>query len=485
MKKLLEILSVLGGLAGVLGIWFSYQSFRHEAGGNLTAWHQSREIHNNSTRTIFVCLDDMSSDLSQLSITPFFDNSFKYSIKDFSLDYTVESSNVMFEPTDFYTKMDYSDSKSRFRYKFETLKPYTDTEPPFRSIKIKSRQSRCRIETKATYDGASFPYEYVQDVWFLVVDKKNMSDENWRISCKNAIYGLTTAKEYDIYYRTGTGYDYVYDVNLANVAEEAKETPAVLKEQKKVVKEQKDVVKEQKDVLAAGKQKSTTSDSDIENSIRKTSSPTDHRNVALKSFCLIEGTEGGRQTLRLEYEPFGGAWVMIAWEYVDDSLVLRYGASWEYLPAQSTCHDITLYSPVKNVKQVAQAIPASGIDDLEIEVQNKRIYVTNPNREMVAVRGIKGEYTYYMVIQARATVCLRQDDEAKFEYQAFVVPFEKTKKISFGTIFGLLFSLCIAALGVYSFVQEVKQGSSLGDKLGSILTAVIFLAIFIALWMFM
>ena len=81
MKKLLEILSVLGGLAGVLGIWFSYQSFRHEAGGNLTAWHQSREIHNNSTRTIFVCLDDMSSDLSQLSITPFFDNSFKYSIK--------------------------------------------------------------------------------------------------------------------------------------------------------------------------------------------------------------------------------------------------------------------------------------------------------------------------------------------------------------------------------------------------------------------
>ena len=417
-------------------------------------------------------MDDINNDLSQLSITPFFDNSFKYSIKDFSLDYTVESSNVVFEPTDFYTKMDYSDRKSRFRYKFETLKPYTDTEPPFRSLKIKSRQSRCRIEIKATYDGASFPYVYVQDVWFLVVDKKNMSDENWRISCKNAIYGLTTAKEYEIFYRTAAGYDYVYDINLANVEDGERESSTVLKEQKTISKEQKETVN-------SGQQQPVTSDSNAGGSVKKVNQPANSKNVVLKSFSVIESAGGERRTLRLEYEPFEGGWVMFAWEYEDASSLFCYRASWEYLPANSTSHAIELYDPVKKVTQVAQAAPASGIDDLEVNIQNDRIIVKNPNKELLALRCVKGKYTYYHVIQGGASARFRNDDDGKFEYQTFCIPFEPTKRVTFGMTLLLIFCVLMVAMGLYSLVHEIQRGSGMLDKLESLAVIVLFLAILI------
>lgn len=446
MKRFGDLLAILGGLAGIIGIWFSYQTFRHESGGELKAWHQQRELHTNSSRTIFVCLDNINTDLSSLSVTPVFDNPSKYSIKDFSLSYTLESANVSCEPTGFYSKMEYNDSKALYRYNFETLKPYTETEPPFRSFKLKSRQSRCRIETKATYDGADYPYIYNIDVWFIVVDRKNISEENWRLSCKKAIFDIVEDKEYDIYYYTSSGRDYVFDVNLAKAIENEKES----------VEDPKISVENESDSLKSKAEQSVPSFTET--------MPFMMREVKINSFELIKGEEGRQSILRINYDPSDkGGWAVIAWQYRGADGADRYESTLVYLAPDTSERDITLYDEVRRICKVAQAVSDPSLKKVTVEKDILRAdyaLFSNPNRKAVCVYRYDKEKNQIMHVTLRPG----QDKRVKFEeeftdhvYDTYLIPIKKTVwKPIVGTVIALLM-LVLVVLGWDDFEEIWKD----------------------------
>ena len=449
MKRIGEILAAVVGLAG---IWFSYQAFRHDAGGELTAWHQQRELYNNSRRTIFICIDDINADLSSLQVAPFFDNSSKYSIKDFSLTYTVESSNVECEPTGFYSKIDYNGKKSVFRYNFETLKPYTDTEPPFRNFKIRARQSRCSIETKATYDGANNPYIYNLDVWFLVVDRRNITEENWRLSCKKAIFDVVEDKEYDIYYYGDGKKDYVFDVNLANIiAEDIEDRKAVEhKMERKMERKEKQPDVKKKDETYIPKS------TDI--------MPFAMREVNIDSFDLIKGEEGKPSLLRINYEPSEqGAWVVFAWKYKAKNGVEDYGTSPVYLAPYSSSCDIEIYERVRSVKKVVQAVADPSLKPVIVEKDaDKAGYMkfTNPNRRLVCAYKYDKEKNqiWHTTVKWKGVRSIRFADDAYVQgssdcaYETYLIPIKQSR---LRHILLLLFKTVMFLLTVFLFVFVV------------------------------
>ena len=467
MKKFGEILAIIGGLAGLLGIWFSYQTFMHDAGGELTAWHQQRELHNNTTRTVFVCLDDINTDLSSLQVTPIFDNSSKYSIKDFALSYTVESANVVCEPTGFYTKIDYNAGKSVFRYNFETLKPYTDTEPPFRNFKVRSRQARCMIETKATYDGADYPYVYNMDVWFLVVDRKNISEENWRLSCKKAIFDIVEDKEYDIYYYGGGTKDYVFDVNLANIIaediEDRKEAEKEIEknEEKELPVERKLEVKKEDSPKIKEKSKSAVSrqKNTDETYIPKSTDimPFAMREVNIVSFEFIEGEEGKPSVIRVNYDPSEQeAWAVFAWKYRARNGSVDYGTRSMYIARNSSSCDIEIYGKVKSVKSVVQAVADPSLESVIVEEDPDRegyVKFINPNNKLICAYRYDREknQVWHTTVKWKGSRSIRFTDETATReslvsaYETYLIP------IKYSRLRHLLFVFCM----IVSFLATV------------------------------
>ena len=461
MKRIGEILAAVVGLAG---IWFSYQTFRHDAGGELTAWHQQRELHNNTKRTIFICLDDINADLSSLQVTPFFDNSSKYSIKDFSLTYTVESSNVECEPTGFYSKIDYNGNKSVFRYNFESLKPYTDTEPPFRNFKIRAKQSRCCIETKATYDGANYPYIYNLDVWFLVVDRRNITEENWRLSCKKAIFDVVEDREYDIYYYGGGKKDYVFDVNLANIIAEDIEDRKVVEQKEKQPDVKKPVEPKKKDEAYIPKS------TDI--------MPFAMREVNIASFDLIKGEEGKPSILRINYEPSKqGAWVVFAWKYKAKDGVEDYGTRPVYLAPESSLCDIEIYDRIRTIKEVVQAVADPSIKPVIVEKDPDRagyMKFTNPNRKLVCAYRydkVKNQ-VWHTTIKWKGTRSVRFADDAHLQessdcaYETYLIPIKQSRLrhllLLLFKIVMFLVAVFVIAFVIDYFEKKIKEVKKCG-----------------------
>ena len=488
MKKFGEILAIIGGLAGLLGIWFSYQTFIHDAGGELTAWHQKRELHNNTARTVFVCLDEINTDLSSLQVTPFFDNSSKYSIKDFALTYTVESSNVVCEPTGFYTKIDYNAGKSVFRYNFETLKPYTDTEPPFRNFKVRSRQARCMIETKATYDGADYPYVYNMDVWFLVVDRKNISEENWRLSCKKAIFEVAEDKEYDIYYFGGGQKDYVFDVNLANViaeegivSETKPENNVEQKSERKVeerCEEPKPTVSKPKKV----KEHEVKAGADVPG--YTATMPFVMRKVDITSFEFLKGDNGELSILRVFYEPEDqGASAIFAWKFVESGGRKDFGTTIKYLPPASSSCDIELYGTIASVKDVVQVVSDASIEPVLVEKDSDRaefVRFTNPNRRPVCVYRYdkaKNQISYTTVKGYGKRLNRYVDvDVTEHSYETYLIPI---KPSVMAIVFRCLLLILILAMVVFMMCMLAAMISDYGGRedLGGIITIILCVAL--------
>lgn len=466
MKKFGDILGIVLSIVGLPGLWFSYQAFRHDAGGELTAWHHQQELYNNSDRTIFVCLDDIDADLTSLQVTPFFDNSSKYSIKDFSLTYTLESNNVSCEHTGFYSRADYNDTKSVFRYNYESLKPYTCTEPPFSNFRITSRQSRCMIETKATYDGAKHPYLYNLDIWFLVIDRNNISEENWKLSCKKAIFDIVQDKEYDIYYYSSNNKDYVFDVNLSNV---------IAEESRKAVSQ--NLVKPEDATTAP----IIYQPSEV--------MPFAMREVEITSFEFFKGNDGEESVLRINYQPSDvGAYAIFAWFYKTHSHS-SYLSKLEYLAPESASVDIVLRGDIKTVCKVAQALYDPSLKPIKSEEDKKNpgfLILRNPNRVPVCVYAYNAErnQVWHTTIHKRfkrrvLSTDLRSPGNSNCPYEVFQMPIRPMSAF-LSYFWAILLLLC--TVGTWWFVIDQKDdplSSGFLIAFGVFVTAVFIILLFI------
>lgn len=218
LGKLATILSIIGGLAAIIALYFQWQSRQHEMGGMLNASYQSRLLNNRESKTIVVCLEDTTIDLSNLYVTPTFDNPSQYSINDFSLTYSTESENVNCTPSSFYQKHTINKQETLYKYTERVLDAHGESPKPFISFEISNNIGRCLIKAKATYDGAPTAFEYSTDIWFIVEPNDNdLSFENWKLNCKKRIYDLVRDNFYDVFYfKKGMPSEYQFDVALSN-----------------------------------------------------------------------------------------------------------------------------------------------------------------------------------------------------------------------------------------------------------------------------
>ncbi len=212
------IISIIGTLVAIITLYLQWQSLQHEIGGRLNASYQSRLLNNRESKTIVVCLEDTTIDLSNLNVTPTFDNPSQYSINEFSLMYITENDNVNCNPSSFYQKHTANKQENIYKYSERVLDAHGESPKPFIGFEIKSDVGRCVIKAKATYDGAPSAFEYSTDIWFIVEpNKNNLSYENWKLNCKKRIFGLIRDNYYDVYYfKKGMPSEYQFDVALPN-----------------------------------------------------------------------------------------------------------------------------------------------------------------------------------------------------------------------------------------------------------------------------
>ena len=209
------------GISLLLTIYSAYlqhKSAQHEMGGSLMASFYQHNLHNRGARTIVVCMEDADVNLRGLYVTPTFDNPSEFSIKDFSLTFDVQCSNVSLVPSSFVETHSYGGDEWLYRYKDNLLAAHDDTKRIFTDFKVTGNIGYCFVETKASYDGATAAFEYNTDIWFLIVPKKQtQSYDDWKISCKKRIFEIISDKYYDVYYYShGNIAEYQFDVALNN-----------------------------------------------------------------------------------------------------------------------------------------------------------------------------------------------------------------------------------------------------------------------------
>lgn len=243
-KYVVVLTTLFTVITAIFGLYTGIISFKHELGGSLNASIKNYSLNNNETRTIVVCFDTPSIDMSHLFITPTFDNPSEYSLKDFSLEYEVICHNINFQPNTLVSAHELGNNKTLYKYNENTLSAYGDTKQPFSSFTITGGNiGRCEINTKATYDGAPSPFYYRTDVWFIhEPNRRNVSFDFWKANCKTVIFKNISTMHYDVHYLAQNApYEHQFDVALQAKEEHEKTTGTAYSSNRQVAKKQDNI----------------------------------------------------------------------------------------------------------------------------------------------------------------------------------------------------------------------------------------------------
>lgn len=217
--------AIILGLATLYGVYLQHRDEERKSGGAFEARFHENSVSADSRRTIVVCTDNVNNELTNVSVSPTINNPSRYPLPGFSLELHVDAYNMELTPTDFYPMSRLGENEFVFTYKDDKLLNQHFTPKAFQSLRIKQgRLGRCTIHTTATYEGTEHPFVYDTDVWLLLVpNTKHLPFENWRLSCKKAIYEhVETGLIYDEYYFDSQGQTYHdFDLSLPVPANES------------------------------------------------------------------------------------------------------------------------------------------------------------------------------------------------------------------------------------------------------------------------
>ena len=94
---------VIGGITSLIALLFAYSQFKHDRGGELTAYINNEIAYNEEQTNIAIFVDNPYKDISNaINITPTLGNNTEYSIRDFSLQYHISTHDIDIEPSDYY-----------------------------------------------------------------------------------------------------------------------------------------------------------------------------------------------------------------------------------------------------------------------------------------------------------------------------------------------------------------------------------------------
>ena len=399
---------LLSVIIGLVGLYWQYQSRRHEVGGSLNATFHSRLLNNKDARTIVVCLEDSTIDLQDLYVTPTFDNPSEFSLKDFSLSFDVECTNIEIEPTSFVDSHKYGKKEWIFKYKDDILAAHDDTKKPFSSFHLKDKVGRFYIKTKASYDGAVSAFEYNTDVWFILEkNPKNLSFDNWKIDCKKRIFEIIDEQFYDVYYYAKDHQpEYQFDVALQTVSESSKSygSEVLNKEEKH---EQKPILEQPKEITESEKK---------EDKIQEASHDTEENSVSenntLSDDSIIDSYVSRNMGSYIHYEVNLKKELESDKEYIlkyvaTDSLGNNEYEDYFYInkyvresPIRKSPNQIALNLSGTYIKKFIKIISSSNTNDvLEISKKGDKSQIKNKtNSDVLCLFRYSGYSTSYRII---------------------------------------------------------------------------------------
>lgn len=440
MKKIIEIVAgVLSILLGIPSIWFAYETYKHEKGGEMAAFLNSNRIEDTAAqRSVIICLDDESTDVSGVEFVPVFSNSSQYTLKDFDLKFDVKSDGVNCLPNGFFTKTRYNTDTDVYIYNTDKIPAFSRTPYPFVGIELDRGGGECRITTTATYDGAPRPFTYNVDVAFKVVPSRGLTFGGWKELCDSKISRMNLgAGVHDIYYIGLGRTEAAINANIsahgdhANIAE-AKPAPAP-------------AVKEAPKPAAKPVEKPAPAPESVTSSVTAAAS---RGNVpGLLEIRGFEFTSADSMlTLNLAPVPASGYYVIGCKS--DNSSMCYANGLW--LEKGTSLVRTKIFNRVSGISQVWQAFPDEERADVEIEseVKDGRCLVSFDNDEDVTVFVVfKRPFNagVSLIPNRRITLSYREDEAPDVEsVVTYSMPDYRTKweRLNNSSWRDILFMMC-------------------------------------------
>ena len=224
-KVMRWIAGIATGATTALGAWTGWMTYEQQSGGLLSMQYNGEVVSGKNTRNLVICVDSTVVEKNFSSICPNFYNSRKYTVRDLSLRYELQSRGIQFEPTGMYSLSDEGEGVYMLRYNLDKLASYETTSPPVRKFIIPENGGEVTMRAMASFDGADSLMTYRVNAKFVVVDNGGTySFAEWRTRCQRQCNKQMSDGEYDAYYLSlrYRESDYRYNVPL----EESKQTVA-------------------------------------------------------------------------------------------------------------------------------------------------------------------------------------------------------------------------------------------------------------------
>lgn len=203
------------GVAALIGTWTGYKTMEQQAGGVLSMQYNGEVVKGSLVRNLVICVDSTVVEKNFSSICPNFYNSRKYTVRDLSLRYELESEGIQFEPTGMFTLSNEGDGKYLLRYNLDKLASYETTSPPVRKFIVPHNGGAVSMRAMASFDGADSLMTYLVNAKFVVVDNAGTkSFEDWRRRCQQRCAESFSPKQFDAYYVSLRYCDHDYQYNV-------------------------------------------------------------------------------------------------------------------------------------------------------------------------------------------------------------------------------------------------------------------------------
>lgn len=168
---------VLGVVLSAISLYIAYLTFIREDGGSLEVQYRTDMFSTPDDPVVFT--DSRQSDMLS-GMLPVLSNPSKYSLNNFLLQYTVEGAEVTTGAA--FTAVT-RQSAHELTYNDHTLYAYTKVAEPCQSITLPADEGSLTLSIRATFDGASKPFEVEKTCHYKVVTNRNMTAGQWQVLC--------------------------------------------------------------------------------------------------------------------------------------------------------------------------------------------------------------------------------------------------------------------------------------------------------------
>ncbi len=220
MSSIAMIIGLITDVPSAIGL-FTVRS------GDIALTYKGEKVENIRERHVIVCLDNVKSASQLTGIYPTFSNNTNYGINNFAMRYTIESQNVMFEPTDYYNMSQEGNGYYVLKYKETMLPAFNTVECPIRKFIVAQNGGKLHLMAQSSYDGIKVPIIYnVYANFYVIPYPSTCSYEEWKRKCQqNFIPNTQGLSECDVYYLTqNNGYEQEINFRLGNITRNTAQT---------------------------------------------------------------------------------------------------------------------------------------------------------------------------------------------------------------------------------------------------------------------